>query len=69
LKNDFLESFKKNLKFLSINPFIFQVYSKKKRIRKCLLTKQNAMYYRIVDNVVEIITIHDTRRNTKTLKL
>ena len=69
VKNNFLENLKKNLKFLSINPFMFQVYSKSKRIRKCLITKQNAMYYRIVDNVVEIITIHDTRRNPKSLKL
>ncbi len=69
VKNNFLESFKKNLNFLSINPFVFQVYSKRKLIRKCLITKQNAMYYRIVDNVVEIITIHDARRNPKTVKL
>jgi plasmid stabilization system protein ParE len=69
VKNNFLNNFKRNLNLLSANPFIFQVYSPKKRIRKCLITKQNAMYYRIVDNVVEIITIHDTRRNTKTLKL
>jgi len=42
VKNNFLENLKKNLKFLSINPFMFQVYSKSKRIRKCLITKQNA---------------------------
>lgn len=69
VKNTFLDSFKKNLKLLSNNPFMFQVYSKRKNIRKCLISKQNAMYFRIVDNVVEIITIHDTRRNPKTLKL
>jgi len=68
-KNNFLVKFKKNLDLLSFNPFMFQIYSKKKRIRKCLITKQNAMYYRIVDNVVEIITIHDTRRNPKSLIL
>lgn len=69
VKNDFLDRFKNTLKLLSKNPFMFQVYSKRKNIRKCLISKQNAMYFRIVDNVVEIITIHDSRRNPKTLKL
>jgi len=69
VKNNFLDSFKKNLKMLKTNPFMFQVYSKRQHIRKCLISKQNAMYFRIVDNVVEIITIHDTRRNPSTLKL
>ncbi len=69
VKNNFLETFKKNIKFISTNPFMFQVFSKRKRIRRCFITEHNAMYYRIVDSVVEIITIHDTRQNPKTLKL
>ncbi len=69
VRNNFLISLKKNLDLLSVNPFMFQIYSKQKRIRKCLITKHNAMFYRIVDNVVEIITIHDTRRNLETLIL
>jgi len=67
--DNFIAEFEKIIDSLSINPFVFQIYSKKKRIRKCLITKHNAMYYRIMDNVVEIITIHDTRRNPKSLNL
>lgn len=69
VKDRFLVKFKKILKLLAINPYLFQVYSIKMQIRRCLITKHNAMYYRIVDNRVEIITIHDTRRNPNTLKL
>lgn len=69
VKNSFIDSFKQIINFLSNNPFMFQEYSKKKRIRKCLITKHNALYYRIVDNTVEIITIHDTRRKPKSLKI
>ncbi len=43
VKNNFLESFARIVNLLIINPFMFQEYSKKKRIRKCLLTKHNAM--------------------------
>jgi plasmid stabilization system protein ParE len=69
VKDSFLGRFKKIVNLLSIDPFIFQEYSKKKRIRKCLITKHNAMYYRIVGNTVQIITIHDTRRNPKVFKI
>jgi plasmid stabilization system protein ParE len=69
VKDSFLTRLKKIVNLLSIDPYIFQEYSKKKRIRKCLITKHNAMFYRIVGNTVQIITIHDTRRNPKVLKI
>jgi plasmid stabilization system protein ParE len=69
VKNKFLKSFKRIIHLLSINPFMFKEYSKKKRIRKCLITKHNAMFYRIVDYTVEIITIHDTRKKPNSLIL
>ena len=65
VKDLFLVRLKKIVTLLSINPYVFQEYSKMKRIRKCLITKHNAMYFRIVENYVEIITIHDTRKNPK----
>lgn len=68
VKDLFLVRLKKIVTLLSINPYVFQEYSKMKRIRKCLITKHNAMYFRIVENYVEIITIHDTRKNPKLLK-
>ena len=69
VKDMFLIRLKKVVTLLSINPYLFQEYSKKKRIRKCFITKHNAMYFRIVDNSVEIITIHDTRKNPNALKI
>jgi hypothetical protein len=48
---------------------MFQEYSKIKKIRRCLVSKQNAIYYRIIENTVEILTIHDTRRNPDNLNL
>lgn len=69
VKDNFIAYFRRNIKLLSVNPYIFQEYSKKKRIRTCLITKHNAMYYRIVKDTVEIITIHDTRRNPKVFKI
>jgi plasmid stabilization system protein ParE len=69
VKDLFLFRLKKIVTMLSINPYLFQEYSKIKRIRKCIITKHNALYFRILENSVEIITIHDTRKNPKALKI
>jgi plasmid stabilization system protein ParE len=67
VKDSFLARLKKTVNLLSIDPYIFQEFSKRKRIRKCLITKHNTMYYRIVGKTVQIITIHDTRMNPQRL--
>ncbi len=69
VKNNFIDKLKEIIALLEVNPLLFEKYSRKKNIHKCLITKHNAMYYRIIDTTVEIITIHDTRRNPNTLKL
>lgn len=69
VKIDFLNKLERIIKILAVNPLLFQEYSKKKKIRKCLITKHNALYYRITKNMVEIITIHDTRRDISKLKI
>jgi plasmid stabilization system protein ParE len=69
VKNNFLDSLKKVINLLTLNPYMFPKYSKKKHIRKCLITKHNALYYRIVEETVQIITIHDIRRNPKNLRI
>lgn len=67
------ENFKKKLvntiKLISENPHLFPASEIKKDVRKCVLTKHNSMYYRIVKHEIQIITIHDNRRNPKDLKL
>lgn len=67
--NNFRKQLIKTISFLSQNPYMFPVSVIKKDIRKCLITKHNAVYYRIKGKDVEIITIHDTRQNPKSLSL
>ncbi|MEA3443220.1 MAG: type II toxin-antitoxin system RelE/ParE family toxin [Bacteroidota bacterium] len=69
VKSDFIGKFNRMISFLSANPYMFPYFIDEKEIRKCLITKHNAMYYQVNNNVVKIITIHDTRQNPKTLKL
>jgi hypothetical protein len=69
VKDNFLGKLIKIQNLLSTNPFLFVDYSKNMKIHRCLVTKHNFLYYKIIKNEVQIITIHDTRRNPKIFKL
>ena len=48
---------------ISNNPRQFPVIYKWKKIRKCVLTKHNTLYYRDAKNRIEILRIYDTRQD------
>ena len=69
VKNDFKEKLYKEVNHLRKNPYMYQHSNIRKDIRRCIVTKHNAMYYRIKGREVEIITIHNTSNDPKSLKL
>ena len=69
IRNDFKMKLLKYVEYLKQNPYMFPASQVKKDLRRCFVTKHNAMYYRVKDNEVEIITLHDTRGDPKSLKL
>ena len=52
-----------------INPKQYPKINSKLKIRKCVITKQNTLFYRIKGTKVEIIRIYDTRQNPKKLRI
>jgi plasmid stabilization system protein ParE len=52
---------------ISINPRQYPIIFKKKRIRKCVLTKHNSLFYRESKSKVEILRIYDTRQDPDSL--
>jgi len=52
---------------ISINPKQFPVCYKKKKVRKCVLTKHNTLFYRDGKINVEILRIFDNRQDPNTL--
>ena len=69
VKNDFKEKLNREVNRLRQNPYMYQPSDIKKSVRRCFITKHNAMYYKIIGEEVEIITIQDTRSDPKSLKL
>jgi plasmid stabilization system protein ParE len=52
---------------ISNNPRQFPVIYKKEKIRKCVLTKHNTLFYRNIKSQVDILRIYDTRQDPVTL--
>jgi plasmid stabilization system protein ParE len=52
---------------ISINPKQYPVIFKKKRIRKCVMTKHNSLFYRDSRVQIEILRIYDTRQDPDSL--
>ena len=65
--NQFVDLTENILKQISINPKQFPVIHKKEKIRKCVLTKHNALFYRDNKTQVDILRIYDTRQDPNTL--
>ena len=69
ISDEFKMKLLKYVEYLKQNPYMFPASQVKKDLRRCFITKHNAMYYRVKDNEVEIITLHDTRSDPESLKL
>jgi plasmid stabilization system protein ParE len=53
---------------ITFNPKQFPVIQKKKKIRKCVITKHNSLYYRERRRYIDILRIYDNRQDPRKLK-
>ena len=65
--NNFVERFEEVCSHLENNTSIYPFANKVKQIQRCILTEQNALYFKESENVVEILMIFDTRQDPKKL--
>jgi plasmid stabilization system protein ParE len=52
---------------IAINPRQFPVFYQRKKVRRCVLTKHNSLFYRDRKANIEILRIYDTRQDPNTL--
>ena len=57
------------LNLISRNPDLFQVSDFKKEIRRAVVLNHNTLYYRVLNNDVEIISFFSNRQNPRQRKL
>jgi plasmid stabilization system protein ParE len=65
--SNFIELTENIINQISINPRQFPICYKKKKIRKCVLTKHNSLFYRDGKTHIEILRIYDSRQDPNTL--
>jgi plasmid stabilization system protein ParE len=63
----FLNKLDDNILLISEDPKLFPIIEDNLGVRKCVLTKQNSLFYRVSDETIEIIRLFDTRQNPKSL--
>jgi plasmid stabilization system protein ParE len=63
----FIEITDKILIQISNHPKQFPLIHKKEKVRKCVLTKHNTIYYRERKDYIDILRIFDTRQDPKKL--
>lgn len=65
----FLRRLDKLIEHIVINPKQYPLINNKLKLRKCVITKQNTLYYRVINNHIQIIRIFDTRQDPHKLKI
>ena len=65
VKQNFIKKFDNSVKFISLFPEATEKSNLKKGLHRCVVTKQTAIYYQFTNSEIQIITIFDTRMDTK----
>ncbi|MBS1545519.1 MAG: type II toxin-antitoxin system RelE/ParE family toxin [Bacteroidetes bacterium] len=66
---NFARKLDKRLELISVNPNLFPRTTRRRNVRKSVLTKHTVIYYKTSNNVVTIVTLFDPRQNPKKLRL
>lgn len=64
---NFISLIKNTLLQLETNPKQFPIINRKEKIRKCVLTKHNTLFYKEKHTQIEILRIYDSRQNPQNL--
>jgi plasmid stabilization system protein ParE len=72
--HNFLDVLEQKLNLIATMPESCVEIAERKGVRKCVLSQQNSLYYRVLENQIEIdelqiLRIFDNRQSPKKLKL
>jgi len=64
----FLDNIEILIDQIAVNPKQFPLINKARKVRKCVINKQNTLFYREHKGFVELLRIFDTRQNPRKRK-
>jgi hypothetical protein len=63
------EDFDRLLNQISLNPKMYPLFDKRKKIRRCVISKQTSLYYRISGEYLEIVSFRGNLMNPNKINL
>ena len=63
VKTKFAFKLNEMIELILVNPEIFPISEKNKRLRKCVVTKQSTLYYSFNINQIIIVSLFDRRQD------
>ncbi len=69
IANDYMDSIENLVNQISIFPKLYPIIHTKLKIRKCVISKHNTLYYREKKEFIEIINVFDTRQHPEKTKI
>lgn len=67
VKNEFVEKLDECIDIIKQQPEAFPESTKRKGLRRCVVTKQTTLYYRFNSKRINVVTLFDTRQKPKRL--
>jgi plasmid stabilization system protein ParE len=68
ITTNFIDNIEHLTRLISDNPKLFPLINKKRKVRKCVVTKHNTIYYRENKDFIDILRVFDTRQNPSAAK-
>jgi plasmid stabilization system protein ParE len=65
---DFVEITERLIAQISINPKQFPLIDKVKNVRKCVLTKHNTLFYRDIQENINVLRLFDNRQDPRKIE-
>jgi len=59
----FIQRLENKLNYISLFPNSYPSFDKFNNVRKCVLSKQISLYYKIKNEEIEVLTLFDTRQD------
>ena len=66
--NEFLDEVDLSLQRIALYPRLYPIINKKLKVRMCVVTKHNTIFYQEKKNTIQLLRIFDTRQDPEKLK-
>ena len=64
--DEFISEIDEQIDRIAEMPYLFPKTEKRENVRKCLINKRVALFYKVTENIIFLLAFRSTRRNPET---